>query len=98
MILTVAALCLIRLLPWGLARATGLSVRLRNLHYRGRPPVIAMIMVCLAADETETILIQHGLLANAIVVATLAVTAQVILLEARLRGIRQALREGKAVA
>jgi hypothetical protein len=95
---TVAALCLLRLMPWGLTRATGIEVRLRNLRYRGRPALIAMIVVWFAADETETLLIRHGQLAAAIVVATLAVAAQVALLQARLRGIRQELRDGGGAA
>jgi hypothetical protein len=95
---TAAALCLLRLMPWGLARATGIQVRLRNLRYRGRPALIAMIAVWFAASSTETILIRHGLLAAAIVVAALAVAAQVTLLQARLRGIRQELRDGGAAA
>jgi hypothetical protein len=98
LILTAAALCLLRLLPWGLARATGIAVRLRNLRYRGRPALIAMIVAWFAASETETFLIRHGLLASAIVVAALAVAAQVALLQARLRGIRQELRAGGGAA
>jgi hypothetical protein len=53
-------------------------------------------VVWFAASETETFLIRHGLLAAAIVVAALAVAAQVALLQARLRGIRQELRAGGA--
>ena len=99
LILTVAALCLLRLMPWSLARATGIAVRLRNLRYRpGRPALIAMLVVWFAASKTETFLLRHGLLAAAIVVAALAVTAQVTLLQARLRGIRQALRDGAGAA
>ena len=99
LIFTAAVLCLLRLMPWGLARATGIAVRLGNLRYRpGLPALIAMIVVWFAASETETFLIRHGLLAAAIVVAALAVAAQVALLRARLRGIRQALRDGGAAA
>jgi hypothetical protein len=98
LILTAAALCLLRLMPWGLARATGIAVRLQNLRYRGRPALIAMIVVWFAAGETETFLIRHGLLAAAIVVAVLALAAQVALLQARLRGIRQELRDGGGAA
>jgi hypothetical protein len=98
LILTVAALCLLRLLPWGLTRATGIAVRLRNLRYRGRPALIAMIVVWFAASETETFMIRHGLLVGAIVVAALAVAAQAALLQARLRGIRQDLRAGEGAA
>jgi hypothetical protein len=96
---TAAALCLLRLLPWGLTRATGMEVRLRNLRYRpGLHALIAMIVVCFAASETETFLIRHGLLVPAIVVAALAVAAQMILLHARLVGIQQALRDGGGAA
>jgi hypothetical protein len=99
LILTAAALCLLRLMPWALARATGIAVRLRNLRYRlGRPALIAMIVVWFAASETETFLIRHRLLAAAIVVAALAVAAQVALLQARLQGIRQELRAGGGAA
>jgi len=88
LVLTAAMLCLLRLMPWGLARATGIAVRLRNLHYRlGLPALIAMIVVFFAASETETFLIRHG-----------AVAAQVALLQARLRGIRQELRDGGGAA
>jgi hypothetical protein len=96
---TAAALCLLRLLPWGLARATGIAVRLRDLRYPlGLHSLIAMIVVWFAASESETVLLRHGLLAAAIVVAALAVAAQVVLLQARLRGIRQGLRDGVGVA
>jgi len=96
---TAAALCLLRLMPWGLARATGMEVRLWNLRYRaGLHSLIAMIVVWFGASEAETFLIRHGLLAVAIVVAGLAVAAQVILLQARLRGIRQELRDSGRAA
>ena len=99
LVLTAAMLCLLRLMPWGLARATGMAVRLRNLHYRpGLPALTAMIVVFFAAIETETFLIRYGLLAAAIVVAVLAVAAQVAFLQARLRGIRQELRDGGGAA
>ena len=98
LILTVAALCLFRLLPWGLTRATGIAVSLRNLRYRGRPALIAMIVVWFVADETENLLIRHGLLAAAIVVAALAVAAEVAAQRAQLRGIRQDLRDGGGAA
>jgi len=99
LVLTAAMLCLLRLMPWGLARATGIAVRLRNLRYRlGLSALIAMIVVFFAASQTETILIRHGLLAAAIVFAALAVAAQVALLQARLRGIRQELRDGGGAA
>lgn len=99
LILTAAALGLLRLMPWGLARATGMAVRLWNPRYRlGHTALVAMIVVWFAASETETLLIRHNLPAAAIVVAALAVAAQVALLQARLRGIRQELRAGGGAA
>ena len=68
-------------------------------YYRpGRPALIAMLVVSLAATATEHFLIDSGLLAAAIVVAVLAVVAQVALLQARLQGIRQDLRDGGGAA
>jgi hypothetical protein len=95
------------LLQWGLTRATGMKVGPRPLrvlrdglfYYRpGRPALIAIIVVSLAADETESLLIRHGLLAAAVVVAALAVAAEVALQQAWLRQIRQGLRGGGGAA
>jgi hypothetical protein len=95
------------LLQWGLARATGITVGPRPLrvlrdglfYYRpGRPALIAMLVVTLAAGETEFLLIRHGLLAAAIVVAALTVVTEVALQQAWLREIRQALRDGGGAA
>jgi hypothetical protein len=95
------------LLQWGLARATGIIVGPRPLrvlrdglfYYRpGRPALIAILVVTLALGETEFLLIRHGLLAVAIVVAALGVVIQVALQQAWLRGIRQALRDGGRAA
>jgi hypothetical protein len=55
-----------------------------------------MLVVCLGAIVAEHFLIDRGLLAAAIVVAALAVAAEVALLQAQLRGIRQELRAGGA--
>jgi hypothetical protein len=91
------------LLQWGLTRATGMKVGPRPLrvlrdglfYYRpGRPALIAIIVVSLAAGETEFLLLRHSLLAAAIVVAVLAVGVEVALQQAWLREIRQALRDG----
>jgi hypothetical protein len=68
-------------------------------YYRpGRPAAIAMFVVSLAGLMTETSLIRHGLLAAAIAVAALAVAAEVALQRARLRAIRQDLRDGGGAA
>jgi hypothetical protein len=93
----VAVACL---LGWGLARATGIKVGFRNLRYpaSGRPTRIAVVVVCLAALMTENFLISRGLLVAAIVVAALAVVAEVAGQQAALRGIRQELRAGGGAA
>jgi hypothetical protein len=95
----VAALAVACLLHWGLARATGLVVDTRMLRYpSGRPAGIAIIVVGLTALVTEAFLIRRGLLVAAIVVAALAVVAEVAGQQAHLRGIRQDLRGGGGAA
>jgi hypothetical protein len=95
----VGALAVACLMPWGLARATGLKVATRTLRDpSGRPARIAMIVVAVAALETEFYLVRHGLLAAAIVVAVLAVVAEMATQQAQLRGIRQDLRGGGGAA
>jgi hypothetical protein len=88
------------LLQWGMTRATGIKMGFRNLRYpaAGRPTRIAVVVVSLAAIATEHFLIDRGLPAAAIVVAALAVAAEVALLQAALRGIRQELRGGGGAA
>ncbi len=94
----VAAVAVACLLGRGLTRATGIKVGFRNLRYpaSGRPARIAVFVVFLAASETEFWLIRRGLLVAGIVVAALGVVAEVALLQAQLRGIRQELRAGGA--
>jgi hypothetical protein len=96
----VAALAAACLLQWGMTRATGIKVGFRNLRYppAGRPVRIAVVVVCLAAIVTEHFLIDRGLPVAAIVVAALAVAAEVVLQQAALRGIRQELRAGGGAA
>jgi hypothetical protein len=92
LIAEVAAVCL---LQWGLIRATGLKLPFRNLSSRqGRPVGIAILAVCIAANESEFLLIRHGLTAAAIVVAAVAVAAELACLEAALRVTRRELRGG----
>jgi hypothetical protein len=95
-----AASAVAGLLWWGMTRATGIKVGFRNLRYpaSGRPTRIAVVVVCLAAITTEHFLIDRGLLAAAIVVAALAVVAEVACQQAALRGIRQELRDGGGAA
>jgi hypothetical protein len=88
------------LLQWGLTRATGIKVGFRNLRNPapGRPVRTATPVVGLAALLTEHFLIDRGLPAAAIVVAVLGVVAEVALVQAQLRGIRQELRAGGGAA
>jgi hypothetical protein len=95
-----AALAVACLLQWGLTRATGIKVGFRNLRYpaSGRPARIAVVVASLAALVTEHFLIDRGLPAAAIAVAALGVVAEVALLQALLRAIRQDLRAGGGAA
>ena len=95
-----AAFVVACLLQWGMTRATGIRVGFRNLRYppQGRPVRIAVVVVSVATLVTEHFLIDRGLLAAAIVVAALAVVAEVALQQAALRGIRQELRAGGGAA
>jgi len=95
----VAAVAVACLLQWGLSRATGIKLPFRNLRYRrGRPVGIAILVVALAASETEFLLIRHGLLVAAIVVAAVGVVAEMACLHAALRVTRRELRAGGGAA
>jgi hypothetical protein len=94
-----AAVAVAFLMQWGLTRATGIKLPFRNLRYRpGRPVGIAMLVVFLAASETEFLLIRRGLLVAPIVIAALGVAAEMVLLQAALRVTRQELRGGGGAA
>ena len=104
-VVPVLAVCC--LLQWGMTRATGIKAGPRPLrvlqdglfYYRpGRPAGIAIAVVSFAGLGTEGSLIRHGLLAAAIVVAALAVAANVTAQQALLRAIRQNLRGGEGAA
>ena len=93
------ALAAAGLLQWGLARATGIAMVIPLSRYpSGRPAATAMLVVCVAALVTEAFLIDRGLLVAAIVVAALAVVAEVACQQAQLRGIRRDLRAGRGAA
>jgi hypothetical protein len=95
----VAGLAVACLLKWGQDRATGIKMGFRDLSYGpGRPAAIAMLVVSIAANGTETFLIRRGLLAAAITVAALAVAAEVGAQLTLLRAIRQDLRAGGGAA
>ncbi len=95
-----AAAAVACLLQWGLTRATGIKLPFRNLRYPspGRPIGIAILVVLLAAGETESLLIEHGQLAAAIVVAAVGVATELALLQAALRVTRRELRGGGGAA
>ena len=96
----VAAAAVACMLQWGLTRATGIKLPFRNLRYPspGRPVGIAILVVCLAAGETEFLLIRGGLLVAAIVVAAVGVVAEMACLQIALRVTRQELRGGGGAA
>jgi predicted neutral ceramidase superfamily lipid hydrolase len=88
-----AAVAVASLLQWGLVRATGIKVCLRN-----RPARIAALVVIIAAIVTESLLIERELLVAAVAVAALGVVAEVFVQQAALRGFRKVLRDGGAAA
>jgi hypothetical protein len=95
----VAAVAVVCLLQWCLARATGIRLPFRNLRYRpGRPVAIASLVAWFAAAETEFLLIGRGLPVAAIVVAVLGVAVEMALLQAALRVSRRELRGDGAAA
>ncbi|HEX3487965.1 MAG TPA: hypothetical protein VHU92_01430 [Streptosporangiaceae bacterium] len=96
----VAAAAVACLMQWGLTQATGIKLPFRNLRSpsAGRPVGIAILVVFLALGETEYVLIRHGLLVAAIVVAVVGVAAEMALLQAALRVTRRELRGGGAAA
>jgi hypothetical protein len=97
--IALAAVAVACLLQWGLTRATGIKLPFRNLRYRpGRPVGMAILVVSLAASETEFLLIRRGLLVAPIAVAALAVVAEMALLQAALRVTRRELRGGGGTA
>ena len=95
----VAAVAVACLMQWGLTRVTGIKLPFRNLRYRpGRPVGITILVVFLAASETEFLLIRRDLIVAAIVVAALAVVAEMACLQAALRVTRRELRSGGGAA
>ena len=94
----VAALVVAVPMQWAWTRTTGMKMGFRNLSYPGpgRPARYAVVVVSLGTIVTDHFLIDRGLIAAAIVVAVLAVAAEVALQPVLLRGIRQELRDGGA--
>ncbi len=100
-VVPIVAVCF--LLQWGLTRATGLKTDLRPVRVLqdgllaarpGRPAAIAILVVSFAGLGAEMLLIRHGLLAAAVVVAALAVAVGVSAQLALLRAFRRTLRGG----
>jgi hypothetical protein len=96
----VAALAVAVALQWGWTRVTGIKMRFRNLSSPapGRLARYAVAVASVGGIVTVHFLIDRGLIAAAIAVAALAVTAEVALQLVLLRGIRQELRDGGAPA
>ena len=92
----VAAVVVAVPLWWGWTRVTGIKIGFRNLSSPGpgRPARYAVVLVSLGAFVTESLLIDRGLMVAAIIVAVLAVAAEVALQQVLLRGIREELRGG----
>jgi len=71
-------------------------VGIMNWQYpSGRAWTIAIVVVIFAAGVMETILLEHGLLAVAIVVGVLATLAGTGCWQGHLRGIRRDLETGR---
>lgn len=90
------AIVLMLLLQHALARASGVHVGTRTSQYpSSRPWMIALVVVIFANSLVEGLLLQHGLLAAAIVVGVLATLAGVGCWLGHLRGIRRDLETGR---
>ena len=84
------------LLQHALARVSGVDVGIRTWQYpSGRAWTIAIVVVIFAASWLESILLEHGLLAAAIVVGVLATLAGTVCWLGHLRGIRRDLETGR---
>jgi hypothetical protein len=85
------------LLQYGLARVSGVDVGIQTWQYpSGRAWSIALAVVILAASVAEGLLLEHGLLASAIVVGVVATLAGTFCWLGRLRAIRRDLAAGRA--
>ena len=90
------AIVVFLLLQHALARVSGVDVGIRTWQYpSGRAWTIAIVVVIFAASWLESILLEHGLLAAAIVVGVLATLAGTVCWLGHLRGIRRDLETGR---
>jgi hypothetical protein len=87
-------------LQWGWTRVTGIKIGFRNLSSPapGRLARYVVVVVCLGAIVAEHYLIDGGLSVVAVVVAVLAIAAEVAAQQVLLRGIRQELQGGGGAA
>ena len=84
------------LLEYALARISGVAVGLMTWQYpSGRVGTIAMVAVMFANSMVERLLLEHGLLALAIVVDVLATLVASACWLAHLRGVRRDLEMGE---
>lgn len=91
------AIAVFLLLQYALARVSGVDVGIRTWQYpSGRAWTIAMVVVIIAASVAERLLLDHGLLAAAIVAGVLATLAGTGCWLGHLRGIRRDLETGRA--
>jgi hypothetical protein len=90
------AIVVFLLLQYALARVSGVDVGIRTSQYpSGRARTVAMVVVIFAASWAETLLLEHGLLAAAIVVGVIATLAGTGCWLGHLRGIRRDLETGR---
>ena len=93
---TLLAIVVFLLLQYALARVSGVDVGTRTWQFpSGRAWTIAMIVVIIAASGAETLLLDRGLLAAAIVVGVLAALAGTRCWQGHLRAIRRDLETGR---
>ena len=84
------------LLQYALARVSGVDVGIRTWQYpSGRAWTVAIAVIIFAASAAEGLLLEHGLLAVAIVVGVLATLAGTFCWLGHLRGIRRDLETGR---
>jgi hypothetical protein len=83
-------------LQFALARVSGVDVGIVTWQYpSGRAWTIALVVLIFAASSSESLLLEHGLLAAAIVVGVLATLAGTGCWQGHLRGIRRDLETGR---
>jgi uncharacterized membrane protein len=84
------------LAQYALARVSGVDVGIRTWQYpSGRAWTIALVVVIFAASGVESLVLEHGLLAAAIVVGVFATVAGTGCWLGHLRGIRRDLETGR---